>query len=57
MNGANMDSFIRYQNVERYRRLLARVTEETGRILKLLAEEQQARLDFDPDRRVAHCLQ
>lgn len=52
-----MDSFIRYQNVERYRRLLARVTEETGQILKLLAEEQQARLDFDPDQRVAHCLQ
>jgi hypothetical protein len=38
-----MDQFIRRQNVERYRRLLERVTGESHRqtIIKLLAEEQQ----------------
>jgi hypothetical protein len=45
--GANMDQFIRYQNVERYRRLLERVTEELDRqkILNLLAEERQKQID------------
>jgi hypothetical protein len=40
---ANMDRFIRRENVERYRRLLERVTEELDRqkIFDLLAEEQQ----------------
>jgi hypothetical protein len=40
---ANMDQFIRSQNVARYRRLLERVTEESDRqtIFNLLAEEQQ----------------
>ena len=39
---ANMDQFVRSQNVARYRRLLERVTEESDRqtIIKLLAEEQ-----------------
>jgi hypothetical protein len=38
-----MDRFIRSLNVERYRRLLERVTEESHRqtIFQLLAEEQQ----------------
>jgi hypothetical protein len=42
-----MDRFIRCQNVERYRRLLERVTEETDRqkIFNLLAEEQQKQKD------------
>jgi hypothetical protein len=40
---ANMDRFIRRQNVERYRRLLERVTEESDRltITNLFAEERQ----------------
>jgi hypothetical protein len=43
----NMDRFIRCQNVERYRRLLERVTEESDRqtILNLLAEEQRKQKD------------
>jgi len=43
----NMDRFIRCQNVERYRRLLERVTEESVRqtIFNLLAEEQQKQKD------------
>ena len=38
-----MDQFVRSQNVERYRHLLERVTEESDRqqIINLLAEEQQ----------------
>jgi hypothetical protein len=38
-----MDQFIRSQNVERYHRLLGRVTEELQReqIIMVLAEEQQ----------------
>jgi hypothetical protein len=42
-----MDRFIRSQNVERYRRLLERVTEESHReqIIKLLAEEQRKQED------------
>jgi len=40
-----MDRFIRCQNVERYRRLFERVTQESDRqkILNLLAEEQKRR--------------
>ena len=48
---ANMDQFIRTQNVARYRRLLERVTEESARrtIFNLLAEEQQKqKLAGDP---------
>jgi hypothetical protein len=42
-----MERFIRCQNVERYRRLLERVTEEPDRqtILNLLAEKQQEQRD------------
>jgi hypothetical protein len=42
-----MERFIRCQNVERYRRLLERVTEEPDRqtILNLLAEELQKQKD------------
>ena len=42
-----MDQFIRTQNVERYRRLLERVSEESDRqtILSLIAEEQQKQKD------------
>ena len=42
-----MDRFIRRQNVERYRRLLKRVTEESDRqtITNLLAEERQKQKD------------
>jgi hypothetical protein len=38
-----MDQFVRSQNVERYRRLLERVTDESDRqqIINLLAEERQ----------------
>ena len=38
-----MERFIRFQDVERYRRLLDQVTEQSVRqkILKLLDEEQQ----------------
>jgi hypothetical protein len=44
---ADMGQFIRAQNVERYRRLLERVTEESDRqtIFNLLAEEQQKQKD------------
>jgi hypothetical protein len=40
---ANMGEFVRSQNVERYRRLLERVTDESDRqqIINLLAEERQ----------------
>jgi hypothetical protein len=39
----NMDQFLRSKNIERYRRLLERVTEESDRqqIINLLAEERQ----------------
>ena len=42
-----MDKFIRSQKVERYSRLLERVTEELDRqlIINLLAEEQQKQKD------------
>ena len=42
-----MDGFIRAQNVQRYRSLLKRVTEETDRqkLLALLAEEEQKQKD------------
>ena len=42
-----MDQFIRSQNVEHYRRLLERVTDESDRqqIIDLLAEEQQKQKD------------
>jgi hypothetical protein len=42
-----MDRFIRRQNVERYCRLLDRVTEESDRqkIFNLLAEERQKQED------------
>ena len=45
--GHNMDKFIRSQKVERYSRLLERVTEESDRqlIINLLAEEQQKQKD------------
>jgi hypothetical protein len=44
---ANMDKFIRSENVARYRRLLERVTEQSDRqqILNLLAEERQKQKD------------
>jgi len=39
----DQSQFVRSQNVERYRRLLERVTEKSDRqtIIKLLAEEQE----------------
>jgi hypothetical protein len=42
-----MDRFIRAQNVQHYRRLLERATEETDRkqLLTLLAEEEQKQKD------------
>ena len=42
-----MDQFVRSQNVERYRRLLERVTDELDRqqIIDLLAEERQKQKD------------
>jgi hypothetical protein len=42
-----MDQFVRSQNVERYRRLLERVTDESDRqqIIHLLAEERQKQKD------------
>ena len=49
-----MDRFIRSQNVERYRRLLERVTGQSERqkILNLLAEEQEKQearaIQFNP---------
>ena len=44
---ANMDQFIRAQNVERYRCLLERVIEASARqtIFNPLADEQQKRKD------------
>jgi hypothetical protein len=44
---AIMDRFVRSQNVERYRRLLERVTDESDRqqIVKLLAEERTKQKD------------
>ena len=43
----DQSQFVRSQNVERYRRLLERVTEESDRqqIINLLAEEQQKQKD------------
>jgi hypothetical protein len=40
-----MDQFVRSRNVERYHRLLERVTEESDRqqIINLLAEERQSK--------------
>ncbi len=48
-----MDQFVRSQNVERYGRLLDRVTEELDRrqIIKLLAEERQKQKDAGDPRR------
>ena len=42
-----MDQFVRSQNVERYRRLLERVTDESDRqqIINLHAEERQKQKD------------
>ena len=42
-----MGEFVRSQNVERYRRLLERVTDESDRqqIINLLAEERQKQKD------------
>ena len=42
-----MDQFVRSQNVERYRRLLERVTDKSNRqqIINLLAEERQKQKD------------
>ena len=47
INGANMERFIRSQNVERFRRLLERVAEESDRqkIINLLAGELQKQKD------------
>ncbi len=47
INGAKMERFIRSQNVERFRRLLERVTEESDRqkIMNLLADELQKQKD------------
>ena len=47
INGANMERFIRSQNVERFRRLLERVTEQSDRqkITNLLADELQKQKD------------
>jgi hypothetical protein len=44
---ANMDRFVRSQNVEHYRRLLEGVTDESNRqqIINLLAEERQKQKD------------
>jgi hypothetical protein len=44
---ADVERFIRCQNVKRYRRLLEHVTEESDRqtILTLLAEEQKKQKD------------
>jgi hypothetical protein len=43
-----MDQFVRSQNVERYRRLLERVTDESRQIIDLLAEERQKQKDACP---------
>jgi len=42
-----MDQFVRSQNVERYRRLLERVIDESDReqIINLLAEERKKQKD------------
>jgi hypothetical protein len=42
-----MERFIRSQNVERFRRLLERVTEQSDRqkIINLLADELQKQID------------
>jgi hypothetical protein len=42
-----MERFVRSQNVERYRRLLERVTDEIDRqqVINLLAEERQKQND------------
>jgi len=47
INGVNMERFIRSQNVERFRRLLERVTEQSDRqkITNLLADELQKQKD------------
>jgi len=44
---ADMDQFVRSQNVARYRRLLERVTDESDRqhIIDLLAEERRKQKD------------
>ena len=44
---ANLDQFVRSRNVERYRRLLERVTDESDReqIINLLAEERKKQKD------------
>jgi hypothetical protein len=51
---ANVDQFVRSRNVERYRRLLERVTEESDRqqIINLLAEERQKQKDAGDCRNV-----
>jgi hypothetical protein len=41
----DMDRFVRAQNVQRYRRLLERETEDRERLLRLLAEEEQKQKD------------
>ena len=48
-----MERFIRCQNVERFRRLLERVTEESDRqkIINLLADEMQKQKDAGDTRR------
>jgi hypothetical protein len=48
-----MERFIRCQNVERFRRLLERVTEESDRqkIMNLLADELQKQKDAGDPRR------
>ena len=53
IDGANMERFIRCQNVERFRRLLERVTEESDRqkIINLLADEMQKQKDAGDPRR------
>ena len=48
MNGGQHGSFVRSQNVQRYRRLLERVTDE---LINLLAGERQKQKDAgDPVR-------
>ena len=53
IDGANMERSIRCQNVERFRRLLERVTEESDRqkIINLLADEMQKQKDAGDPRR------
>jgi hypothetical protein len=47
-----IDKFVRHQNVERYRRLLATVADENQRehIMQLLAEAKQAQKDAGDER-------